>query len=60
MSIDPQPHVIDEDEAEAQAFAAAVAQARADKRSVPHEKVRAWLLRVAAGELDAPRPKPES
>ncbi len=47
---------IDNDEAEAAALAAAVADARADPRSAPHSEVRAWLLRVAEGDLDAEPP----
>lgn len=48
----------DEAEAEARALAAAVAVAEADPRRVPHEEVRAWLLRLANGEFDAPPPEP--
>ena len=48
----------DEDEAEARALAAAIAVAEADPRRVPHEEVRAWLLRLANGEFDAPPPQP--
>jgi hypothetical protein len=48
----------DEDVAEAQALAAAIAVAEADPRRVPHEEVRAWLLRLASGEFDAPPPQP--
>jgi hypothetical protein len=48
----------DEAAAEAQALAAAIAIAEADPRRVPHEEVRPWLLRLAAGEFDAPPPKP--
>lgn len=54
---DPLP-LIDDDAAEARALAAAVAAAEADPRRVPHEAVRAWLLRLAAGEFDAPPPTP--
>jgi predicted transcriptional regulator len=50
--------VVDDEAAEAAALAAAVAEARADPRAVPHEEMRAWLLRIAAGELDAPPPEP--
>jgi hypothetical protein len=38
-------------------YAAAVAVAEADPRRVPHEEVRAWLLRLADGEFDAAAPK---
>jgi len=50
--------VVDDEAAEAAALAAAVAEARADPRAVPHEEMRAWLRRIAAGELDAPPPEP--
>jgi len=48
----------DDDAAEAAALAEAVAEARADLRGVPHEEMRAWLLRIEAGEFDAPPPEP--
>jgi hypothetical protein len=48
----------DEAEAEARALAAAIAESDADLRTVPHEEVRAWLLRIAQGEFDAPPPEP--
>ena len=48
----------DETEAEARALAAAVAESDADPRTAPHEEVRAWLLRLAQGEFDAPPPDP--
>ncbi len=48
----------DETAAEASALVAAVAVAEADPRRVRHEEVRAWLLRLARGDLDAPPPKP--
>jgi len=48
----------DEAEAEASALAAAIGESDADPRTVPHEEVRAWLLRLANGEFDAPPPKP--
>jgi hypothetical protein len=47
-----------EEAAEAEALGAAVAQAVANPKRVPHEDVRAWLLRLAAGEFDAPPPLP--
>lgn len=47
-----------EAEAEARVLAAAVAVAEADPRSVPHKKVRAWLLRLAQGEFDTLPPEP--
>jgi hypothetical protein len=49
---------IDDDDAELRARAAAVAAARADRRGVPHEEMRAWLLKVAAGDLTAQAPEP--
>jgi len=53
------PHPVpDDDAAEAAALAAAIAESDADPRTVPHEEVRAWLLRLAAGELDALPPEP--
>ena len=48
----------DEAEAEVCALAAAIAESDADPRTVPHEAVRTWLLRLAAGEFDAPPPEP--
>ena len=48
----------DEDEAEREALRRAIREAEADPRRVPHEEVRAWLLRIANGELDAPAPEP--
>jgi Fe-S-cluster formation regulator IscX/YfhJ len=52
--------LIDDDEAEAEtrALAAAVAEADADPRTVAHDEVRTWLLRLAGGEFDAPAPEP--
>jgi hypothetical protein len=47
----------DEAEAEARALALAIERSDADPRTVPHEQVRAWLLRLAAGEFDAPPPE---
>ena len=48
---------IDDDEAEAVALAAAIAEARADPRGVPHEEMREWLLKVAAGDFKTPPPE---
>ncbi len=48
----------DEDADEAQALAAAIAGSDADARTAPHEEVRAWLLRLANGDFDAPPPEP--
>ncbi|WP_145622569.1 hypothetical protein [Nitrospirillum viridazoti] len=48
----------DEEAAELAALTAAVAEARADHRGIPHSEVRAWLLEIAAGNFDAPRPTP--
>lgn len=49
----------EEEDAEALALAAAIAESDADPRTVPHEEVRLWLLRVAQGEFDAPPPEPK-
>jgi hypothetical protein len=49
---------IDDDAAEADALAAAIAESEADPRTAPHDEVRAWLLRLAHGEFDAPPPEP--
>ena len=53
-----QDFLAEDSEAEAVALATAIAQSDADPRMVPHAKVRAWLLRVAAGEFDLPPPPP--
>ena len=48
-------------EDERQVLEAAVEAARADVRDgrvIAHELAREWLLRLAEGELDAPRPPP--
>ncbi len=58
LMVDPAPLIDDEDAAEAQALAAAIAESDADPRTAPHEEVRAWLLRIANGEFDAPPPEP--
>ena len=56
---DPAPLIEDDEEtAEAQALAAAISESDADPRTAPHEEVRAWLLRIANGEFDAPPPEP--
>jgi hypothetical protein len=47
---------IDDDEAAARK--AAIAKSRADPREVPHEEMRAWLLRIAEGDFEAPPPIP--
>jgi len=54
------PMLTDQGEAEAEtrALEQAVAAAETDPRRVPHEEVRAWLLRLAAGEFDAAAPEP--
>ena len=51
--------LIDDDDAqaEARALAVAIAESDADPRTVPHEEVRVWLLRLANGEFDAPPPE---
>jgi hypothetical protein len=48
----------EEDTAEARALALAIAESDADPRTVPHDEVRAWLLRLANGEFDSPPPEP--
>jgi len=48
----------DEEAAELAALTAAVDAARADRRAVPHSEMRQWLLKIAAGEFDAPPPEP--
>jgi hypothetical protein len=50
--------LVEDDEVEARSLAAAIADRDADPRTVPHEEVRAWLLRLAQGEFDAPPPEP--
>jgi hypothetical protein len=35
-----------------------LAEVDEDPREVPHEEMRAWLLKIAAGEFDAPPPNP--
>jgi hypothetical protein len=47
---------IDPEAAEAEALAAAVTAARADRRGVPHDEMRQWLLRVSDGGLEATPP----
>ncbi len=42
-----------DDEAEARAIVAAEAEIDAGK-GVPHERVRAWLLKLAKGEVEPP------
>ena len=49
---------MDDDAAEAEALKAAIAKARADKREVPHEEMRAWLLKSAEGDFSPPPPVP--
>jgi hypothetical protein len=51
--------VIEDDEAEAYALASAITDSDADPRTVPHEKVRIWLLKLANGEFDASPPEPD-
>ena len=57
-NIAPIPDIDDEEAAELAALAKAVAAARADRRAVPHEEMRAWLLEIAAGNFDAVPPEP--
>jgi hypothetical protein len=53
-------HTTDVEADEACALRAAVDRAKGDRRSVPHAEVRAWLLRIAAGDTDAPPPVPRA
>jgi hypothetical protein len=48
----------DEEAAEREALAAAVAEARANPLGIPHEDMRAWLLKIADGDFTAEPPKP--
>jgi hypothetical protein len=48
----------DEAAAETRALAAAIADSDADPRTVPHDEVRVWLMRLAKGEFEAPPPEP--
>ncbi len=43
-------------EAERALLEAAVAKARADRRYVPHDEMRGWLLELANGNFSAPPP----
>lgn len=52
------PTQSDENQAETRLLAAAVAAAEANPARIPHEDVRAWLLRLANGEFSAPKPQP--
>ena len=60
MDRHPDPTLVDDDTAEATALAEAVARARADNRAVSHAEMRAWLLRIASGDADAPPPTPRT
>jgi len=55
MSHALQPHD-PELEAERALLEAAVAKARADRRYVPHEEMRTWLLELANGNFSASTP----
>ena len=48
MDRHPDPTRVDDD------TAGAVARPRADNRAVSHTETRAWLLRTASGDADAP------
>lgn len=53
------PELEDDEAAELAALTEAVAASLADPRpSIPHSTMRAWLLAVASGELDAEPPSP--
>ncbi len=43
---------------ESAALKAAIAKSRADPREVPHEEIREWLLKIAAGDFTAKPPTP--
>jgi hypothetical protein len=47
---------LDDATAEVAALKAAVVQSDADPRIVPHDDMRDWLLKLAAGQFDAPPP----
>ena len=49
---------LDENGAEAAALKAAIAKSRADPREIPHEEMREWLLKIAAGDFTAKPPTP--
>jgi hypothetical protein len=49
--------LVDNMEAESVAMAAAIAGSDAGSWTAPHEEVREWLLRLAAGDFDAPLPE---
>jgi len=49
---------VDDIEADTAALKAAIAKSRTDTRAVPHEEMRAWLLKIADGEFDAIPPTP--
>lgn len=59
IGMDKPENYDDEDTTEAKALAAAIAVSDADPRTIPHEVVRVWLLRLANGEFDAPPPTPQ-
>ncbi len=59
MSNVVRPPDVDDEAAEAEAIRQAVAESDANPRSVPHEEVRAWLMRLYAGEFDAEMPEPQ-
>ena len=46
----------DDEAAEIAALTRAVEKARANKRGVPHEEMRIWVLELADGNFDAPPP----
>jgi hypothetical protein len=47
---------LDVDAVELAALKSAVAKADADPRVVPHDEMRAWLLKLASGQFDMPPP----
>ncbi len=47
---------MDDEATELAALKIAVDKSRANKRGIPHEEMRLWLLELAAGNFDAPPP----
>jgi hypothetical protein len=58
MDVPRPPAELDDEEAEAAALSAAIEAARSDPRAVPHGAMRAWLLKIAAGDFPAEPPTP--
>jgi hypothetical protein len=58
MDVTQPPAELDDEEADAAALSAAIEAARSDPRAVPHAEMRAWLLKIAAGDVAAEPPTP--